>query len=237
MTHIVPSIFDTHTILANKRAAQNTILYLTYTLSNDIDSHCTADPSTDPSSTINDHNHCTVDPSIDPFIDPSNTVLLTTLIHPVVGSNAKAHIDPCIASDPSTNRIRLSDPVFGRIAISQPLKTLVCRRRPIIKMLLTEPSTPPILKDASNHARISHPDIAMNLTDSNVISLSNVMLHHSTDGCEYARYKHILLDLKTRAGFTPTWSIKHSGRFRTALEYIKPSNTRADLLLLWSTST
>eukprot|EP01083_Nonionella_stella_P113911 336286_1 len=162
MTHIVPSIFDTHTILANKRAAQNTILYLTYTLSNDIDSHCTVDPSTDPSSPINDHNHCTVDPSIDPFIDPSNTVLLTTLIHPVVGSNAKAHIDPCIASDPTKNRIRLQDPLFGRIAISQPLKTLVCRRRPIIKMLLTEPSTPPILKDASNHARISFSNLSHN---------------------------------------------------------------------------
>eukprot|EP01083_Nonionella_stella_P072026 193923_1 len=149
MTHIVPSIFDTHTILANKRAAQNTILYLTYTLSNDIDSHCTADPSTDPSSTINDHNHCTVDPSIDPFIDPSNTVLLTTLIHPVVGSNAKAHINPFITADPTTNRIRYihythynavvpsgshsTDPVFGRVAISHPLDTLVCRRSSIIK--------------------------------------------------------------------------------------------------------
>eukprot|EP01083_Nonionella_stella_P287649 979217_1 len=238
MTHIVPSIFDTHTILANKRAAQNTILYLTYTLSNDIDSHCTADPSTDPSSTINDHNHCTVDPSIDPFIDPSNTVLLTTLIHPVVGSNAKAHNQIRImhnpSSDPSTNLIRLIQIHGSNGNPHEPSK--------IHKLLTASNNHPSDLQSINNIAvaanlpPTSHPDIAMNLTDSNVISLSNVMLHHSTDGCEYARYKHILLDLKTRAGFTPTWSIKHSGRFRTALEYSKLSKTRADFALLWSTS-
>eukprot|EP01084_Bolivina_argentea_P210092 357724_1 len=142
MTHIVLFISDTHTILANKRTA---IDHLQHSPINDNDSYYTVDPTIDPSSLIND-------------IDSPNTILLTTLSHPVVGSNAKAHINPFITADPTTNRIRYihythynavvpsgshsTDPVFGRVAISHPLDTLVCRHSPIIKTLLTEPSTP-----------------------------------------------------------------------------------------------